>query len=161
MPKKCIDIVKFQKVRQKDPLGCILVNLEIALKYYGESRYDEQELIKHTIGNALSFPNIPRLLNPILENHKIKFKSFRGNLRKLRRYFKKKVNKQIPILLAFNNPDGSAHTKTIICYENSHFHAYDPADGTIRDYSELEFENEIIPGDYHALFLKRKSKNRI
>jgi len=102
-----IDLNRYPKIPQTDQRrGCIPVNIENALKYYGEYRYDESSLLNfydEFIGD-LGFKRAVPYLKELLPEFEIKFKGridFNSSLNNVIEYIKSNINEKIPVLVSF------------------------------------------------------------
>ena len=158
-----IDLNSFPKIRQTDLIyGCIPVNIENILKYFGNNNFNEAKILKLFSNRqieSLSFPHIARDFAPFIPNFKIIFKSCQGSLKKLINYLKSNIQDNIPTILSVKakvNPD-LTHAVSIIGFNEEVFSYYDPGDGQehIINYINDEFKNRVQAGDYHTLAFKR------
>ncbi len=179
MPK--IDFEKYLKIIQMhSSAGCIPVNIENALKYYGESNYDELKLLCfcQTRSIPLGFKELSPELAKILKDFEFIFKGigdFNHSIKEVVDYIKSNIDNQTPVLVSFkqmikvpimekNNPkpigwqDAEvAHIRTAVEYNDTELLFFDPGDGEIRrfNYTSNNF-SENIKGDYHTLVIKMK-----
>ncbi|MHA1232035.1 MAG: C39 family peptidase [Candidatus Helarchaeota archaeon] len=177
-----IDLIKYPKIIQMhSSAGCIPVNIENALKYYGESNYDELKLLCfcQTRNIPLGFREFSAELAKILKKFEFIFKDindFNHSIEKVITYIKSNIDSQIPVLVSFkqmikirieakNNPQSIkwqdkevAHIRTAIEYNDNELLFFDPGDGEIKkfNYTTNEF-SENIKGDYHTLVIKIKA----
>ncbi len=174
-----IDLDKYPKIKQTDlKRGCIPVNNENVLKYYGEDNHDEASLLKFYDDNhtPLGFKEAVPHLSKLLPEFEVKFKwrvDFKGLIDNVVNYIKSNVDEKNPILVSFKQmvrfPIGitnkgllmrefeNAHIRTAVGYNDSELCFFDSGDCQIKKYNYIsnEFSDEI-KGDYHTLIIKRK-----
>lgn len=172
-----IDLDKYPKIRQTDlKRGCIPVNIENALKYYGGEKHDEASLLKFYDNIPLGFKEAVPHLAKLLLDFEIIFKGkidFKGSIDNVINYIKSNVDEEIPVLVSFKQmvrvPIGitnrgilirkfeNAHIRTAVGYNDSELFFFDPGDIQIKKYNYIsnEFSDEI-KGDYHTLIIKRR-----
>lgn len=172
-----IDLDKYPKIKQTDPKrGCIPVNIENALKYYGEDNHDEASLLIFYDNIPLGFKEAVPHLAKLLPEFEVIFKGrvgFKGLIDNVINYIKSNVDEKTPILVSFKQmvrmPIGitnrgllikefeNAHIRTAVGYNDSELFFFDPGDIQIKKYNYIsnEFSDEI-KGDYHTLIIKRK-----
>ncbi len=177
MPK--IDLDKYPKIKQTNPQkGCIPVNIENALKYYGENGHDEASLLKYyeEVIKALGFKEAVPHLEALLPDFEFIFKGkidFENSIDNVITYIKSNIDLQIPVLVSFKVRETrpiwiperglvfkvfeNAHIRTAIEYNDTELLFFDPGDGGIRrfNYTSNNFSDNI-KGDYHTLVIKRK-----
>jgi hypothetical protein len=158
-----IDMNKFPKIRQNDPdKGCIPVNIENILKYYGNNKFTEKkilELYSEKKIKALGFQIIARDFQEHIPNFEITFKSCQGSLDRLINYLKLNLKNDIPTILAIkaNFNSDETHAVSFIGFNDDEFEYYDPGDGIIHrvNYSTDGFEKLVQSGEYHTLIIKK------
>jgi len=128
-----IDLEKYPQIAQMDPRnGCIPVNIENALKYYGENNYCEAKFLWFFLGWNMK-PNFDKstpILNSVLPAFEFIFKGkreFENSIDNMIKYLKENIDDQIPVLVSFE-VGGGAHIRTLIEYNESEFIFFDPAD---------------------------------
>jgi len=179
MPK--IDFEKYLKIIQMhSSAGCIPVNIENALKYYGESNYDELKLLYfcQTRSIPLGFKELSPELTKTLKDFEFIFKGigdFNHSIEEVVTYIKTNIDNQIPVLVSFkqmikvpimekNNPQPIAwqdaevaHIRTAVEYNDTELLFFDPGDGEIKRFNYISNEfSENIKGDYHTLVIKKR-----
>ncbi len=161
-----IDMNNFPKIRQTDlKYGCIPVNIENILRYFGNNSFTEVKILKLFFDRkieSLSFPQVARDFAPFIPDFEIKFKSCQGSFDKLENYLKSNLRNKIPTILSFKanfNPNVT-HAVSIIGFNEKEFLYYDPGDGQEYkiNYINNDFKNRVQAGDYHTLIIKRKLK---
>lgn len=159
-----IEMTKFPKIKQTNlNLGCIPVNIENILKYYGNNSFTEAQILKLYFDGKiekLSFPHIARDFAKFIPNFEINFKSCQGSLDRLKIYLKLNLKKAIPTILSIkaNFDPNNTHAVSFVGFNEYEFEYYDPGDGLVHriNYSNKDFENLVQAGEYHTLVIKKK-----
>jgi hypothetical protein len=158
MPK--INLDKFPKIAQMNPRdGCIPVNIENVLKYYGESNYCEAKLLWFFVGWDMrpNFDKSAPILNSVLPTFEFIFKGkkdFKNSIENIIEYLKINIDNENPVLVSFE-AKGGAHIRTLIEYTEKEFIFFDPGDSKLKRFNYLtnQFKNSLR-ADYHTLVIK-------
>ena len=154
-----IDLERYPRIRQIHPIGCIPVNIENALKYFGEDNYDEYYFLAF-FGSRRMPPNFDQatpIFNSLIRNFEFVFKGindFDNSINNMIEYLKENIDNQIPVLVSFE-ASGGAHIRTLIEYNDTEFIFFDPGDCQIKRFNYLTDQfKDALRIDYHTLVIK-------
>ena len=126
---KCIDVSKFNGIKQRSDDYCTFACIEMCLKYLNEQKITQEE-IRINLGSYFR-KNIPMFqiyeenFTKIYPNFKIiRFND--SNVENLIQFIKENINNRYPVIQSRFTHQKLSHAVIIICYDNVKFKYYDP-----------------------------------